>query len=236
MNFESFFKINYGIYIVSTQEGKRKNGYICNTMFQVTAMPPQLGISCSKDNFSTSMILKSGKFSVSVLHQQASHDLISLFGYKSGRDVEKFETVKHIPGQTGIPIVIQDTAAWFECEVVNSLDVGSHILIIGAVIGCDILDNETQPMTYSWYREFRKGFSPKNAPTYVDPALTHKREERAKATSKRYQCLACNFIYDPEVGDPDGGIPPGTAFEDIPDNWVCPVCGATKDMFEEIPW
>ncbi|MBD2391642.1 rubredoxin [Aphanizomenon flos-aquae NRERC-008] len=49
---------------------------------------------------------------------------------------------------------------------------------------------------------------------------------------KRYICSTCNYIYDPETGDEDGGIAPGTAFEDIPDDWVCPVCGVEKDAFE----
>lgn len=48
------------------------------------------------------------------------------------------------------------------------------------------------------------------------------------------QCMACEYIYDPKVGDPDGGIPPGTPFEEIPDDWVCPVCGAGKSLFEVI--
>lgn len=51
---------------------------------------------------------------------------------------------------------------------------------------------------------------------------------------KKYECLACDYIYDPEKGDPDNGVEPGTAFEDLPDDWVCPVCGAGKDMFKEI--
>ena len=51
--------------------------------------------------------------------------------------------------------------------------------------------------------------------------------------AKRYICTACEWIYDPAVGDPDGGIAPGTAFEDIPEDWVCPDCGASKDDFEE---
>lgn len=50
---------------------------------------------------------------------------------------------------------------------------------------------------------------------------------------KKYICLACDFIYDPEVGDPEAGIEPGTAFEDIPDDWICPWCGVTKDNFSE---
>ena len=48
---------------------------------------------------------------------------------------------------------------------------------------------------------------------------------------EKEQCGVCGYVYDPEKGDPDGGIAPGTAFKDIPDNWVCPICGATKDCF-----
>jgi rubredoxin len=51
---------------------------------------------------------------------------------------------------------------------------------------------------------------------------------------KKYQCLACTYVYDPEVGDPENGVKAGTAFEDLPDDWVCPQCGVGKDMFEEI--
>ncbi len=50
---------------------------------------------------------------------------------------------------------------------------------------------------------------------------------------KKYRCIVCEYIYDPKVGDPDSGINPGTAFEDIPDDWVCPVCGVDKSEFEE---
>ncbi|MBS7269979.1 MAG: rubredoxin [Candidatus Freyarchaeota archaeon] len=51
---------------------------------------------------------------------------------------------------------------------------------------------------------------------------------------EKWRCTVCDYVYDPEVGDIDGGIPPGTAFEDLPDDWVCPVCGASKDMFEPL--
>ncbi len=49
----------------------------------------------------------------------------------------------------------------------------------------------------------------------------------------KYECTACGYIYDPEVGDPDNGIAPGTSFEDLPEDWVCPMCGLGKDMFEK---
>jgi rubredoxin len=52
--------------------------------------------------------------------------------------------------------------------------------------------------------------------------------------NKKYQCSVCGYIYDPTVGDPSSGVPAGTAFEDLPDDWVCPVCGSTKDKFRPI--
>jgi rubredoxin len=53
-----------------------------------------------------------------------------------------------------------------------------------------------------------------------------------KLDMTKYVCMICGYVYDPDAGDPDGGIEPGTEFEDIPEDWVCPVCGVSKDMFE----
>jgi len=52
---------------------------------------------------------------------------------------------------------------------------------------------------------------------------------------KKYRCTVCEYVYDPALGDPDNGIPSGTSFEDLPDDWVCPECGVGKELFEELP-
>ncbi|SHI98305.1 Rubredoxin [Propionispora hippei DSM 15287] len=57
--------------------------------------------------------------------------------------------------------------------------------------------------------------------------------EKGMFTMAKWVCTVCNYVYDEEVGDPDGGIAPGTRFEDIPDDWVCPLCGVGKDQFEQ---
>ena len=232
MNLESFFSLTYGLYIVSAGYGGRSNGYVSNTVFQVTADPPRIAISCSKNNLTTEMISGSGRFSVSVLKQEASPELIGLFGYQSGRDINKFDQTEHIISGAGTPIVIKDAIAWFDCKTWIQTDVGTHILFIGDVMDAEIIDTSIPPLTYAWYRAVKKGLSPKNAPTYIDPAKLERKGN--KDTGKKYRCIACNYVYDPAVGDPDRGIPPGTPFEDIPDDWKCPVCGAAKDMFDEI--
>lgn len=57
-------------------------------------------------------------------------------------------------------------------------------------------------------------------------------EEEIKMT--KYVCIACGYIYDPEIGDPDNGVDPGTSWENVPEDWVCPLCGVGKDQFEEV--
>lgn len=59
-------------------------------------------------------------------------------------------------------------------------------------------------------------------------------EQDVVAIARKFQCTICGYIYDPEKGDPDSGISPGTPFEDLPGSWVCPQCGAPKDAFEEL--
>lgn len=56
----------------------------------------------------------------------------------------------------------------------------------------------------------------------------------ATGASQKYRCTVCGYVYDPSEGDPDSGVPPGTSFEKLPGEWVCPVCGAGKDLFEPV--
>ena len=235
MNIEAYFKITYGLYIVSASDGKKLNGYISNTVFQVTAEPPQFAIACSKNNFTSGMITQSKAFAISALSDDVRADIISTFGYKSGKEVDKFKGYNYKLGKTSAPILLDDQLAWFECEVVQMLDVGSHLLFIGKVVDGDLLNAAGTPLTYANYRETRKMKAPKNAPTYIDPDKL-KKETKGAATEKydKYECTVCGHIYDPAEGDPDSGIAPGTRFEDLPDNWTCPVCGAEKADFVRI--
>ena len=235
MNAKAYYKLTYGLYIISSKSGDKMNAYIANTAFQVTANPPQITISCHKDNLSSSIIKESGLFAVSVLKQNVEAGLIGTFGYKSGKNIDKFDGVEYKTGSTGIPIVTEDCVAWFECKVMQTMDVGSHILFVGEVVDNDLLVENEEPLTYAWYQTVKKGKAPKNAPTYQKPdAVSDAQKEKADGQFKKYQCLICDHIYDEAEGDADTGIAPGTRFEDLPDDWVCPTCGAEKADFEEM--
>ncbi|MBI9062926.1 MAG: flavin reductase [Marinilabiliaceae bacterium] len=235
MNFDAFFKITYGLYVIASEHNDKKNGYIGNTAFQVTASPPLIAISCNKDNFTCSLIEKSQRFSISILKQETKAELIGLFGYKSGKEVDKFISTEHFISDKGTPIVTEDTIAWFECSVNQVVDVGTHLLFIAEIEANQLLDGEAAPLTYAYYRDVKKGMAPKNAPTYIDKSkLETPDSPPTKSDLVKYRCLACGYIYDPAVGDASSGIQPGTSFDDLPNDWVCPTCGSPKSMFEPL--
>jgi flavin reductase (DIM6/NTAB) family NADH-FMN oxidoreductase RutF/rubredoxin len=234
IDIEALFKVSYGLYIVSSGDSSGGNAYISNTVFQVTAAPPQFATCCSKDNYTAEIIKKTGAFAVSVLHTETPTEVFGRFGYKSGRDSDKLDGVELMYGESGVPIVTSGAIAFLECRVVETVDVGTHLLFIGELIQSKVLDDQAEPITYLHYRNVRKAVAPKNAPTYVDKSKQESKPEEKISGSKKYKCPACGYIYNEAEGDPDSGIEPGTRFEDIPDSWVCPICGTEKEDFIEI--
>jgi|MTBAKMStandDraft_1061839.scaffolds.fasta_scaffold10898_3 flavin reductase (DIM6/NTAB) family NADH-FMN oxidoreductase RutF/rubredoxin len=231
MNRSVFHKISYGLYVITSGREGRFNGQIANTVFQVTSEPPTVAVSINKQNFTHEHILESRRFSVSILSETAPMTMIGQFGFKCGRDIDKFDGMHVQTGITGVPVVTDHTAAFLEAEVVGEMDCGTHTVFLGRVVACDILDAAAEPMTYAYYHKVKGGKAPKTAPTYL-------KEEPPKAAAPevktaRYTCALCGYVYDPASGDPEGKIPPGTPFEDLPADWVCPVCGAGKDQFEK---
>ncbi len=222
-------RVSYGLYVVSSRKGDEINGQIANTVFQITSDPPTIGVSICKENFTHEFIEESGVFTVSILSQDTPMTFIGTFGFKCGRDINKFENITYKIGKNGAPIVLENTLGCIECEVINSVDAGTHTIFIGKIIDAQRIE-DGEPMTYAYYHEVKKGKAPKAAPTYIK----EKEGEKEVKTMEKYRCTACGYIYDPEKGDPDSGIDPGTSFEDLPEDWVCPVCGVGKDMFEKI--
>jgi flavin reductase (DIM6/NTAB) family NADH-FMN oxidoreductase RutF/rubredoxin len=231
MNIDVFHKVSYGLYIVSSRDGNNYNGHISNTVFQVTANPPKFVVASHKSNLTTSYIEKSNLFSVSILQQDVDLDFMGPWGFKSGKNTDKFRGTSYKNGKTGVPIVLDKTLAYIECEVIEKIDTGTHILFIGLVVDAEMINPQSKPLTYSYYRDVIKGISPQNSPTYIGDLpekSIHDDQAMTKGNLNKYQCTICGHIYDPEEGDPDSGINPGTAFEDLPDDWTCPICGVTK--------
>jgi flavin reductase (DIM6/NTAB) family NADH-FMN oxidoreductase RutF/rubredoxin len=233
MNLKTLYKISYGLYIISSKTGEKRNGQIANTVFQITSEPPTVAVSINKQNFTHECIQTSGIFAVSILSKETPMKFIGHFGFKCGRDLDKFKDVKYKFGVTGAPIVLENTVGYLEAEVTNSIDVGTHTIFVGKVVDAEII-KDGEPMTYAYYHEVKRGTAPKTAPTYIAEVDKNQREVEKMEKMKKYKCTTCGYIYDPEKGDPDSGIKPGTTFEKLPDDWICPVCGADKSAFEAI--
>ncbi len=248
MNYRAFHKLSYGLYIIASEFEGNKAGYIANTAFQVTSSPPQIAISCHKDNYTAGIIRKSYVFSVSVLKKELNTSIIGEFGFMSSPDLNKFRSINYKTGITGAPVVTEASIAWLDCKVKTIVDVGSHVLIIGEVVDSEIISDE-EPLTYDYYREKYKMLAPKNAPTYIEkekldsedssniaekPVENEPESDKVQETSDEHICTICGFVYKEEEGDPTMGIPPGTPFEDLPDDYKCPICNAGKDYFNAV--
>jgi len=219
-----FHKISYGLYIIASKKDKKFNGQIANTVFQLTSEPIKIAVSINKQNLTHEFIKQSRIFSVSILSKETPMKFIGHFGFKSGREVDKFKDINYKLGINGAPIVLDNCLGYLEAKVINEIDIGTHTLFIGEVVAAEIM-RDIEPITYDYYQKVKGGKTPMTAPTYI-------KEEKEVKKLDKYVCTVCGYVYDPKVGDPDSGIKPGTPFEELPDNWTCPVCGASKDAFK----
>jgi len=166
MNKEALHKISYGLYIVSSKKDNKLNGQIANTVFQVCSDPVVIAVCINKQNLTYEFIRESKVYSVSILSEETPMQFIGRFGFKSGRDIEKFNGIKYKLNRTGVPIVLKNSVAYIEAEVINSSDVETHTVFFGKVIEAQVL-SAVQPMTYEYYHKIKHEKVPKSAPTYI---------------------------------------------------------------------
>jgi flavin reductase (DIM6/NTAB) family NADH-FMN oxidoreductase RutF/rubredoxin len=231
LDLQSLFKLSYAMCIASSKKDGKFNGCTVNTVFQIVPEPPMVAISLNRQCLTHEYVSQSKVFAVSIIAQDAPLSLVRGFGFKSGRDTDKFEGLRHRAGITGAPIILDNIVGFLEAEVTDRIDIFTHTLFIGKIVACETLDDSKETMTYTYYRDIKHGKTPKSAATYVE--VKSKIGERISGM-KKYQCLICGYVYDPEVGDPENGVEPGTPFKKLPADWVCPDCGAGKDEFEPI--
>ncbi len=167
VDLETLFKLSYGMCIISSKKDDRINGCIVNTVFQIVPEPPMIAVSVNSKCLTHELITASKVFGVSVLSQQTPMAFIGKFGFRTGRDIDKFENIKYETGQTGVPIVLDNTIAVIEAEVTQSMDNATHTLFIAKIVACRTLDDAAEPMTYAYYRDIRHGKTPETAATYI---------------------------------------------------------------------
>ena len=175
-----------------------------------------MSVSINKNNYTNKILKESNKFAVSIISENIDSQVISKFGYLSSEKENKFENINY-ELDNKIKVITDNMCSYLICEVLNIIDAETHDIFIARVESTKKLSN-LKPMTYKYYKEVLKGISPKNAPTYI--------ENKVSTVGKKYRCKICGYIYDNEKEK----IP----FEELPEDFKCPLCGAGKDMFEEI--
>ncbi|MDS1030738.1 flavin reductase [Bacillota bacterium LX-D] len=148
---QAIFKISYGLYIVGSPKDGKVNGQVCNTAFQITSDPMRMALGVNKVNLTAEHILASGVFSINILGQDG-HSLVRRFGYRSGRELDKFKGIKYTLGKTGSPL-LENCIGYLECKVIKDkiVDCGTHWLFVADVISGKLLNN-VEPMTYEYFR------------------------------------------------------------------------------------
>lgn len=215
MDIQAFFKLSYGLYVVSARSGEKDYGCIVNTLQQVTAQPPMLSVAVNKNSVTAKAILDSGHFCGVALTEKADLQLIGAFGFQNSEAVDKFAPFSTARDAFGVRYLAERVAARYSCAVTSTLDLGTHLLIVGKVEEAEILSDDPV-MTYDYYHRVVKGGTPPTAPSYKGDG---EKKETGPAGTVRWRCKICGYIYE---GDP------------LPADFICPICKKPADQFEKI--
>ncbi len=206
INTVAFQKLSYGLFVLTAKDGSKDNGCIINTVMQVAENPTRISIAVNKKNYTHDMIINTGLFNVSVLTEDVPFRVFEHFGFKSGKDVNKFEKNDVLlRSENGIYYIPKYTNAFISAKVVKTEDLGTHTLFIAEITESDMLSNAPS-VTYSYYFE------------HIKP-----KPQIKESAGKVWVCKICGYIYDEEVES----VP----FEKLPDDWVCPLCKHPKSDF-----
>ncbi len=195
----ALFKIGYGLYVVTCNDGKKDNGLIVNTVAQVSDSPKRISVTINKANYSHHVIKKTGKMNVNCLSVDTPFSVFEKFGFQSGRSVDKFAGESVLRSNNGLVFLSQYINSFMSLTVESYVDLGSHGMFICTIDEARVIsDKET--MTYSYYH------------ANVKP--------KPKTEGKKgYVCKICGYVYEGE---------------DLPEDFICPLCKHPSSDFEPI--
>lgn len=222
MEEEALFALSNGLYVLGAQDKDRYVGSLVDAVSQVAIGPNMIILSCMNSSYTKQTIENTGVFSLSVLSKTVDPIVIANFGFQSSRDVNKWDNVvKEI--KDDLPY-LQTAMAKIRARVVNKQVFPNNTLFIAEVEDAFELKKGEEPLTY---HDYRNGFKEKVIMAFQ---ASKSEEQTAKAETvaaknetqeQKWVCTVCGYVYDGDV-----------AFEDLPADWVCPLCGVGKELFE----
>jgi flavin reductase (DIM6/NTAB) family NADH-FMN oxidoreductase RutF len=175
-NMKALFNIGYGLYVVTSHDGKKDNGLIVNTVIQVTSKPERVAVTINKDNYSHDTIKETGMMNVNCLTVEAPFKVFEAFGFVSGRNVDKFADCTPNRSENGLVVLPKYINAYMSLKVEQYIDLGTHGMFICGVTEADVI-SDVETMTYTYYH---KNVKPK-------PEAKQK---------KGYVCKICGYIHE----------------------------------------
>ena len=205
MDTKTMYKLSYGLFVITANKDGKDNGCITNTAIQVTGQPNRISVTLNKQNLTCDMIAATGEFTISILSVKASFELFKRFGFQSGRDVDKFEGFTYAKrAANGTMIITEGTNSYISGKVIDSIDLGTHIMFIADVTDMETL-NDAASVTYAYYQD---NIKPK-------PVAVGTTEDGQTI----WRCTICGYEY---VG------------EELPDDFICPICKHPASDFEKV--
>ena len=196
----ALFNIGYGLYVVTSNDGRKDNGLIVNTVSQVTNTPNRIAVTISKQNYSHHVIRQTGKMNLNCLSQDAPFSVFETFGFQSGRNTDKFATFTDIHrSDNGLVFLGRHINSFMSLKVEQYVDLDTHGMFICSITEARVISS-VETMTYTYYQ---KNVKPK-------PATEGK---------KGWVCKVCGYVYEGE---------------DLPDDFICPLCKHGVADFERI--
>lgn len=172
----ALFKISYGLFVVTSKDGNRDNGLIVNTVTQVTNTPNRIAVTINKQNYSHDVIKETGIMNVNCLSTDAPFSVFENFGFKSGRNADKFEGITPNRSENGLAVLGQYINAFISLKVESYVDVDTHGMFICTVTEARVV-SDAPAMTYTYYQE--------------------KVKPKPEATKKKgYVCKICGYVYE----------------------------------------
>ncbi len=210
LNKKVLWDLSYGVYVVTSFDNDRPIGCVVNSAFQTTQNT--ITISLNHENYTNSVLKKTKNFALSILKEKTNPNVVSIFGFHSSKDKNKFDS---IPYKTvhNLPI-IEDSVGYIILKTKQEIELDTHTLFVAEIVDGDVFNEET-PMTYKFYHETIKGAAPKSAPTYIE------KTEEKETSELKYKCKICNYIYYGDITKEK-------------DDFLCPVCKQPKSVFEKI--
>ena len=173
----ALFKISYGLYVVTSHDGKKHNGIIVNTVMQLTDTPNRVGVCINKVNYSHDIIKSTKTMNINCLTESTPFETFKNFGFKSGRDNDKFDGVDFYTSENDLAVLKENINAFISLKVTDYVDLDTHGLFICEVTEAEII-NDDNAVTYTFYQ---KNIKPK-----------------PETKKKGFVCKICGYVYEGE--------------------------------------